>query len=70
MKVITIGYGPGKNVVINNPTLRLNVSNEGVDSPEEFSVSNIKGVKVIFTPSSDLKKALEDIYFEEEKEKK
>jgi predicted histone-like DNA-binding protein len=48
-------------------TLRLNLSSEGVDASEQFNVSNIKGVKVIFTPSTDLKKALEDIKFEEVK---
>jgi predicted histone-like DNA-binding protein len=46
-------------------TLRLNISSEGTDTKEEFNASNIKGVKVIFTPSADLKKALEEITFEE-----
>ena len=46
-------------------TLRLNISSEGTDTKEEFNVSKIKGVKVIFTPSADLKKALEEITFEE-----
>jgi predicted histone-like DNA-binding protein len=46
-------------------TLRLSISSEGTDTKEEFDASNIKGVKVIFTPSADLKKALEEIKFEE-----
>jgi predicted histone-like DNA-binding protein len=48
-------------------TLRLNIVSEGVDNKDEFNVSKIKGVKVIFTPSSDLKRALEDTKFEEGK---
>ncbi len=45
-------------------TLRLSFSSEGVDKPDEFNVNMISGVKVIFTPSVELKKALEDIKFE------
>ncbi|MDR0421659.1 MAG: DNA-binding protein [Proteiniphilum sp.] len=48
-------------------TLRLNLSSEGTDTPEAFNAACIKGVKVIFTPSMELKKALEDIPFEEAK---
>ena len=48
-------------------TLRLGVSSEGAESPEEFSSSMIKNVKVIFTPSADLKKRLKDTSFEEAK---
>jgi predicted histone-like DNA-binding protein len=48
-------------------TLRLSLTSEGVDAKEDFNASLIKGTKVIFTPSSDLKKALEDIHFEEKK---
>jgi predicted histone-like DNA-binding protein len=48
-------------------TLRLNLASEGADSPQEFSADRIKGVKVIFTPSVDLKESLKDIVFEEAK---
>jgi predicted histone-like DNA-binding protein len=48
-------------------TLRLATISEGVDEDKEFTVANIKGVKVIFTPGVELKKSLEDITFEEEK---
>jgi predicted histone-like DNA-binding protein len=47
-------------------TLRLTISSKGADSPEEFTVANINGVRVVFTPGVDLKKALENIHFEEE----
>jgi predicted histone-like DNA-binding protein len=46
-------------------TLRLSLSSEGVDTPEAFNASCIKGVRVIFTPGVELKKALEDTPFEE-----
>jgi predicted histone-like DNA-binding protein len=45
-------------------TLRLSFTSEGVDKPDEFNVNMISGVKIIFTPSVELKKALEDIKFE------
>lgn len=45
-------------------TLRLSFTSEGVDKPDEFNANMISGVKIIFTPSVELKKALEDIKFE------
>ncbi|MDR3245592.1 MAG: HU family DNA-binding protein [Prevotellaceae bacterium] len=48
-------------------TLRLSLASEGVENPDDFTVANITGVKIIFTPSSDLKKALSNIKFEEAK---
>jgi predicted histone-like DNA-binding protein len=48
-------------------TLRLATLSEGVDEEKEFTAANIKGVKIIFTPSVELKKSLENITFEEEK---
>jgi predicted histone-like DNA-binding protein len=48
-------------------TLRLTLSSEGVDSKDEFTYKNIKNVHIVFTPGKELKRALEDIHFEEEK---
>jgi predicted histone-like DNA-binding protein len=48
-------------------TLRLSLSSEGTDTSEAFNASCIKGVKVIFTPSPELKKSLEDTPLEEAK---
>ena len=45
-------------------SLRLSFSSEGVDNPEDFNVHKISNVKVIFTPSVELKKQLESIKFE------
>jgi predicted histone-like DNA-binding protein len=50
-------------------TLRLTLASEGADSPEDFKSDMIKNVKVVFTPGVDLKKALSDIVFEQEKTK-
>ncbi|MDR2406821.1 MAG: HU family DNA-binding protein [Bacteroidales bacterium] len=50
-------------------SIRLTICSEGVDDPKEFTHNNIKGVRVVFLPSTDLKKALGDIQFEEAKEK-
>jgi predicted histone-like DNA-binding protein len=47
-------------------TLRLSFGSKGVDDPATFHTSLIKGVKVVFTPSVELKRALESIKFEKE----
>ena len=45
-------------------TVRLNIKSEGVDEGKKFDASKINGVKIIFTPSTELKKNLEDVSFE------
>jgi hypothetical protein len=45
--------------------MRLNLKSEGVPVEQKFDVSHIEGVKIIFTPSIELKKSLEDTTFEE-----
>jgi predicted histone-like DNA-binding protein len=45
-------------------TLRISFSSEGVDDPNEFTVFKISGVRVVFTPSAELRKALANIKFE------
>jgi predicted histone-like DNA-binding protein len=47
-------------------TLRISFSSEGVDDPADFHVNLISGVKVIFTPSVELKQQLDYIHFERE----
>ena len=48
-------------------TMRLSLKSEGVGKGKKFDASKINGVKIIFTPSSELKKNLEDVTFEENK---
>lgn len=58
----------GYSVNLNNfGTLRLSLSSEGVEQPEEFTPENIKNMRVVFTPSPELKKTLQNIPFEEVK---
>ncbi|MDR2937619.1 MAG: HU family DNA-binding protein [Prevotellaceae bacterium] len=45
-------------------TFRLSFSSEGVATEAEFNPGKISGAKVIFTPSTDLKAAIEKISFE------
>ena len=45
-------------------TFRLSISGEGSDTKEGYSASNIKSAKVIFTPGTELKKALDAIHYE------
>ena len=39
-------------------TFRLSFSSKGADTPEKFNASMISGMKVIFTPSPELKNAI------------
>jgi predicted histone-like DNA-binding protein len=45
-------------------SFRISFSSEGVDDEADFNVGKIDGVKIIFTPSTELKKQLNDIHFE------
>lgn len=47
-------------------SMRVQFSSEGVENPEEFTVALIKGLRVLFTPGQELKKALLDIRYEKE----
>ena len=39
-------------------TFRLSFSSKPADAPEQFNANLISGVKIIFTPSTELKKAI------------
>lgn len=45
-------------------TFRLSLSSEGADTEQGFTVGMIKGAKIIFTPSVEIKKILESIKYE------
>ncbi|MDR2815278.1 MAG: HU family DNA-binding protein [Proteiniphilum sp.] len=45
-------------------TLRISFSSEGAATEDEFNVNKISGVRVVFLPSSALRKAIGDIKFE------
>jgi predicted histone-like DNA-binding protein len=45
-------------------SFRISVASEGTDTAEELNAHHIKGVKLIFLPSTELKRSLEDISFE------
>ena len=48
-------------------TMRLSISSESVEEGTPFTTHNIKGARVIFTPSTEFKDALKRISYEEEK---
>ncbi|MCL2131692.1 MAG: DNA-binding protein [Lentimicrobiaceae bacterium] len=48
-------------------TVRLSIKSEGVELDNKFEATKIKGVRIIFTPSSELKNSMGDITFEEER---
>lgn len=48
-------------------TLRVSFSSEGVEEESEFNVGLINGLKIIFTPSIELKSQLHNMKFEKAK---
>ncbi|MDO5616147.1 MAG: HU family DNA-binding protein [Cruoricaptor ignavus] len=48
-------------------TFRISFSSEGAETEKEYTTDKIKGIKVLFTPSTEFKKTLGDIKFEIEK---
>lgn len=47
-------------------TLRIGFSSDGVDKKEDFNVSKISDMKIIFTPSTKMKEILSGLHFESE----
>jgi predicted histone-like DNA-binding protein len=45
-------------------TFRMSVSSEGMVNAEELNARHVKGVKLLFLPSAELKRNLEGISFE------
>ena len=45
-------------------TFRLSFSSEGVAKPEEFKTQLMKGVRVLFTPSSELREQIKKVKYE------
>ncbi|MDR2633981.1 MAG: HU family DNA-binding protein [Treponema sp.] len=45
-------------------TFRISVTSEGAATPEELNARHVKGVKLLFLPSADLKRNLAGITFE------
>jgi predicted histone-like DNA-binding protein len=45
-------------------SFRISVASEGTATAEELNAHHVKGVKLVFLPSRELKRSLEDISFE------
>jgi predicted histone-like DNA-binding protein len=45
-------------------SFHISVSSEGTDTEEELNTHHVKGVKLVFLPSIELKRNLENISFE------
>jgi predicted histone-like DNA-binding protein len=45
-------------------SFRLSVKSSGTEKAEELNVHHVKGLKVIFQPSTQLKRSIKDISFE------
>ncbi|GMO25577.1 MAG: hypothetical protein Pg6A_12910 [Termitinemataceae bacterium] len=65
MEVMPIFLKLGQSVKLEGfGTFRVTVSSDGTAAPEELNAHHIKGAKLIFQPSVNLKRSLEDISFE------
>jgi predicted histone-like DNA-binding protein len=45
-------------------TFRISFSSKGVDEPGDFTIDKISGVRIVFIPSTELKRKLNSIHFE------
>ncbi|MDR2897705.1 MAG: HU family DNA-binding protein [Spirochaetaceae bacterium] len=45
-------------------SFRISVTSEGMETPEELGTHHVKGTKLLFQPSTNLKRDLTDISFE------
>jgi predicted histone-like DNA-binding protein len=45
-------------------SFRVSFSSKGVDTPADFNVDKISGIRILFTPSVELKRKLNSIHFE------
>jgi predicted histone-like DNA-binding protein len=45
-------------------SFRISVTSGGAAAPEELNARHVRGIKLLFLPSVDLKRSLEDISFE------
>jgi predicted histone-like DNA-binding protein len=45
-------------------SFRISVTSDGTETAEELSARNVKSVKMVFLPSVELKRSIEDISFE------
>jgi nucleoid DNA-binding protein len=65
MEVLPIFLKLGQSVNLEGfGTFRISVTSEGTATPEELNARHVKGVKLLFLPSADLKRNLEGITFE------
>ena len=45
-------------------TFRISFTSEGVENPEDFTVDKISGIRILFVPSTELRRKLENLHFE------
>jgi predicted histone-like DNA-binding protein len=45
-------------------SFRISVTSDGTETAEELSARNVRGVKMVFLPSVELKRSIENISFE------
>ncbi|MDR1218539.1 MAG: HU family DNA-binding protein [Treponema sp.] len=65
MEVLPVFLKLGQSVNLEGfGTFRISVTSDGTATPEELNARHVKGVKLLFLPSADLKRNLEGITFE------
>jgi predicted histone-like DNA-binding protein len=65
MEVMPIFLKLGQSIKLEGfGTFRITVSSDGTATAEELNARHVKGVKLVFLPSVELKRNLEDISYE------
>ena len=65
MEVMPIFLRLGQSIKLEGfGTFRITVSSDGMETADELNVRHIKGVKLVFLPSVELKRNLEDVSYE------
>ncbi|GHT80127.1 hypothetical protein FACS1894130_10770 [Spirochaetia bacterium] len=65
MEVMPIFLKLGQSIKLEGfGTFRISVTSDGMATPDELNAHHVKGVKLVFLPSMELKRNLGDIAFE------
>jgi nucleoid DNA-binding protein len=65
MEVLPVFLKLGQSVNLEGfGAFRVSVTGDGTAMPEELNARHVKGVKLLFLPSADLKRNLEGLTFE------
>jgi predicted histone-like DNA-binding protein len=69
MQILPFFFSLGQTIHLDGfGTFRVTIGSEGSDTPEELTVHNVRSKKIVFLPSTELKRSLDKLSFEIEKQ--